>query len=112
MHQLLSHANDVNLLGDNVDTMKRNTETLIDASKKIGLEINICCHLITKMHVIIDIKIAIKSFENVSQFRYLRMTVTNQNLRRKLRGECILVMLATIQSEHLVFLSTAQNCKN
>jgi hypothetical protein len=28
-------------LGDNIDTTNRNTETLIDASKEIGLEINV-----------------------------------------------------------------------
>jgi hypothetical protein len=39
-HQLLSYADDVNLLGDNIDTIKKNTETLIDASKNIGLEAN------------------------------------------------------------------------
>jgi hypothetical protein len=32
-HQLLAYADDVNLLGDNIDTIKKNTETLIDASK-------------------------------------------------------------------------------
>jgi hypothetical protein len=32
-HQLLIYADDVNLLGDN-------TETLIDASKEVGLEVN------------------------------------------------------------------------
>jgi hypothetical protein len=31
----------VNLLGDNIDIMKKNTETLIDASKELGLEINV-----------------------------------------------------------------------
>jgi hypothetical protein len=40
-HQLLAYADDVNLLRDNIDTIKRNTETLIDASKEVGLEINI-----------------------------------------------------------------------
>jgi hypothetical protein len=28
-------------MGDNIDTMKNNTETLIDASKEVGLEINV-----------------------------------------------------------------------
>jgi hypothetical protein len=32
-HQLLAYADDVNLLGDNTDTINKNTETLIDASK-------------------------------------------------------------------------------
>jgi hypothetical protein len=40
-HQLLAYAEDVNLLRDNIDTIKKNTETLIDASKKICLEINV-----------------------------------------------------------------------
>jgi hypothetical protein len=31
----------VNLLGDNIDAIKRNTETLIDANKKVGLEITV-----------------------------------------------------------------------
>jgi retron-type reverse transcriptase len=31
-HQVLAYADDVNLLGDNIDTIEKNTETLIDAS--------------------------------------------------------------------------------
>jgi hypothetical protein len=38
-HQLLVYADDVNLLGDNIDTTKKNIETLIGASK-VGLEVN------------------------------------------------------------------------
>jgi hypothetical protein len=40
-HQLLAYADDVNLLGDNIDSIQKNTETLINASKDLGLEINI-----------------------------------------------------------------------
>jgi hypothetical protein len=42
-YQLLAYADDVNLLGDNilVDTINKNTETLIYASKAVGLEENI-----------------------------------------------------------------------
>jgi hypothetical protein len=35
-HQLLAYADDVNLLGDNIDSIKKNTETLISASKEVG----------------------------------------------------------------------------
>jgi hypothetical protein len=40
-HISLSYADDVILLADNMYTMKKNTETLIDASNETGLEINI-----------------------------------------------------------------------
>jgi hypothetical protein len=40
-HQQLAYTDNVNLLGDNIDTVKKNTETLIDASKEVGVEINV-----------------------------------------------------------------------
>jgi hypothetical protein len=40
-HQLLASADDVNLLGDNINIIRKNTETLIDASIEVGLEINV-----------------------------------------------------------------------
>jgi hypothetical protein len=85
-HQLLAYADDVNLLRDNIDTAKKNIETLIDASKEIGLEINVekTKYLLLSRHQNADpnrdIKISNRSFENVSQFKYLGTTVTNQNL--------------------------------
>jgi hypothetical protein len=36
-HQLLAYADDVNLVGDNIDTVKKNTDSLIDAGKEVGL---------------------------------------------------------------------------
>jgi hypothetical protein len=39
-HQLLVYDDDVNLLGDNIDTIKKNTEALIGYSKEVGLEVN------------------------------------------------------------------------
>jgi hypothetical protein len=74
------------LLGDNIHTLKKNTEALIDASKEVGLEINIerTKYMLLSRHQNVgqngDIKIANILFKNVSQFRYLGKTLTNQNL--------------------------------
>jgi sorting nexin-29 len=85
-HQLLAYADDVNPLGDDMDTIYRNMETLIDASKEGGLEVNVekTKYMLVSRDQnageIRDIKIGNRSSENVSQFKYLGTTVTNQNL--------------------------------
>ena len=40
IHQLLAYADDVNILGGRVHTVKENAEALIVASKETGLEVN------------------------------------------------------------------------
>jgi hypothetical protein len=73
----------VNVLGDNRDTIKKNTETLTDASKEVGLKINIekpkfmllSHHQNASQNRDIKIgdksfvKIGDKSFENVLHFK-------------------------------------------
>ena len=39
-YQLLVYADDINMLGENLQTIRENTEIFIKASKDIGLEVN------------------------------------------------------------------------
>ena len=76
------HADDVNILGRSVHTIKNNTEALVIASKEIGLEVNADK---TKYVVMSrdqnarrshDIKTDNSCFERVEQLRYLGTTLT------------------------------------
>ena len=76
-HQLLVYADDVNILG--------NIDAIVVASKEIGLEVNADK---TKYMVMSrdqnagrshSMKVGNRSFERVEEFKYLGMTLTNQN---------------------------------
>jgi hypothetical protein len=65
----------MNLLGDNIDTIKK--QTLIDAGKEVGLEVNAekTKFMLPFHHQNAgqnhDINTDNRSFENVAQFKYL-----------------------------------------
>jgi hypothetical protein len=40
IHQLLIYADELNLLGNNRDTIRKNTEAITNASKEVDLEVN------------------------------------------------------------------------
>ena len=84
-HQVLAYADDVNILGGSVHTVKKNAEALVAATKAIGLEVNADK---TKYMIMSrdqnagrnhSVKIDNNSFERVEEFKYLGTTLTNQN---------------------------------
>ena len=93
MDQLLVYVDDVNILGGSVYTTKKNTESLVVASKETGLEVNADK---TKYIVIPrdqnagrshSVKTVNSSIERVEEFKYLGTTLTNQNsIQEEIKG--------------------------
>jgi hypothetical protein len=76
IHQLLVYADDVDILGGSIRAIKKNRETLVVASKEIGLEVNAekTKYMIMSRDQNVgqnhNIKIDNKSFERVEQFSW------------------------------------------
>jgi hypothetical protein len=74
-HQLLAYACYVSIVGENIDTIQKNTETLLDACKEVGMELNsekIKYMLMSRKNAgqKHSIKIANRCFEGVEKFKY------------------------------------------
>jgi hypothetical protein len=84
-HQLLAYADDVNIVGENIVTIQRNTKALLDASKEVGLEVNpektkyMLMSRCQKAGQRQNVKIGNMSFESVAKFKHLGTTLTDQN---------------------------------
>jgi hypothetical protein len=102
-HQLLVYADDINLLGEDINIIKRNSEALMDASKEIGLEVNSekTKYMFMSRHQTAGqsnyIRVANKCFEKVAKFKYLGSTLTDQNcIHEEIRSRLKWGMLATM----------------
>jgi hypothetical protein len=92
-HQLLVYADDVNLLGDCLNAVKENSETLLEASRDIGLEINAekTKYMIMSRHPSSgqnqNMRIANELFEKMAKFKYLGTTQIRMTFMMKSRAD-------------------------
>jgi hypothetical protein len=84
-HPILAYADDDNIVGENIDAIKKNTEALSDSSKEVGLEVTpektkyMLMSRSQKIGQKHSIKTANRFLEDAAKFKYLGTTLTDQN---------------------------------
>jgi hypothetical protein len=87
--QNLVYVDDVGMVKEGTDTVKKNTQPLLDAGKGVGLEVNSgknkyilmsCSRTIGQKY---SIKIASRCLADLGKFKYLGTTLTDQNCVHK-----------------------------
>jgi hypothetical protein len=99
---------------EKTDTIQKNTESLLDASKEVSLKVNsektkymlMSCYKTGQNH---SIKLANRSFEDVAKFKYMRTTLTDQScmnkeIKSRLNlGNACYHSVQSLLSSHLLF---------